>query len=52
MRWLLVEPQALERERRARLKGGLNVDYVGFVLVALWLGALRRVSNLTRASAH
>ena len=43
VQWLLVEPQALERERRERLRGGLKVDWVGFVLVALWLGCLEIV---------
>ncbi len=38
--WLLVEPEALQQERRERLRRGLNVDVVGFVLVALWLGCL------------
>jgi DHA2 family multidrug resistance protein len=43
MRWLLVEPEALEKERQERLRGGLKIDYIGFVLVALWLGALEIV---------
>jgi len=41
--WLLVEPDVLERERKERLKGGLNIDYVGFLLSALMLGALEIV---------
>jgi DHA2 family multidrug resistance protein len=41
--WLLVEPPALERERRELLAGGLKVDLVGFVLVALCLGSLETV---------
>ncbi|HET7847544.1 MAG TPA: DHA2 family efflux MFS transporter permease subunit [Pseudolabrys sp.] len=41
--WLLVEPEALERERRERLARGLNVDWIGFVLVALFLGCLEIV---------
>jgi DHA2 family multidrug resistance protein len=40
VQWLLVEPEILRRERRERLKNGLKVDWVGFVLVALALGAL------------
>jgi DHA2 family multidrug resistance protein len=40
VQWLLVEPEILKRERRERLKNGLKVDWVGFVLVALALGAL------------
>jgi DHA2 family multidrug resistance protein len=35
VRWLLVEPPALERERRELLRGGIKIDYVGFALVAL-----------------
>jgi DHA2 family multidrug resistance protein len=41
--WLLVEPQVLQRERQARLAGGLRVDWVGIVLVGLWLGCLEYV---------
>jgi DHA2 family multidrug resistance protein len=41
--WLVSDPEALERERRERLKGGLKVDFFGFVLVALWLGCLEIV---------
>jgi DHA2 family multidrug resistance protein len=40
---LIVEPEVLIRERRERLKGGLKVDYVGFILVALGLGCLEIV---------
>ena len=43
VQWLLVEPEILERERRARLRQGLRVDWVGFVLVALALGSLEIV---------
>jgi DHA2 family multidrug resistance protein len=43
VQWLLVEPPALERERRERLAGGLKIDYVGFALSALWLGSLEVV---------
>ena len=43
VQWLLVEPPALERERRERLQGGLKIDYIGFALSALWLGALEIV---------
>jgi DHA2 family multidrug resistance protein len=38
--FLVVEPEALERDRRKLLKKGLNVDYVGFALVAIGLGCL------------
>jgi MFS transporter, DHA2 family, multidrug resistance protein len=40
---LLVEPEELQRERAERLRGGLKMDYVGFLLVALWLGTLEIV---------
>jgi DHA2 family multidrug resistance protein len=43
VQWLLVEPQTLERERAQRLERGLNVDWVGIVLVALSLGCLEIV---------
>ncbi len=36
----MVDPPALERDRRKKLQGGLKVDYVGFLLVALGLGCL------------
>jgi MFS transporter, DHA2 family, multidrug resistance protein len=41
--WLLVEPDVLVRERRERLRGGLKIDYIGFALVALWLGSFEVV---------
>jgi DHA2 family multidrug resistance protein len=34
------EPEALKRDRAKLLKGGLKVDFVGFILVALFLGLL------------
>jgi DHA2 family multidrug resistance protein len=34
------EPPALQRDRRALLAGGLKVDVVGFILVALFFGCL------------
>ena len=40
---LVTEPEALERERRQRLAAGVKVDWVGFVLVALFLGCLEIV---------
>jgi DHA2 family multidrug resistance protein len=43
VQWLLVEPEALEKERRQRLAGGLKVDWIGFILVALFLGCLEIV---------
>ncbi|HVY59970.1 MAG TPA: DHA2 family efflux MFS transporter permease subunit [Xanthobacteraceae bacterium] len=39
----LVEPAVLQRERRERLAGGLRVDWLGFLLVALALGSLEVV---------
>jgi DHA2 family multidrug resistance protein len=43
VQWLLVEPPALERERRDRLASGIKIDWFGFLLVALWLGCLEVV---------
>ncbi len=43
VRWLVAEPEILEKERAERLKKGLNVDWIGFVLVALFLGCLEIV---------
>lgn len=43
VQWLLVEPEALERERHERWRHGLKVDWIGFVLVALFLGSLELV---------
>ena len=34
------EPKALVEERKARLKKGLSVDWIGFLLVAIGLGSL------------
>jgi DHA2 family multidrug resistance protein len=39
----VVEPEILDRERQDRLSGGLRIDFVGFALVALFLGALEIV---------
>jgi DHA2 family multidrug resistance protein len=43
VQWLLVKPEILERERRERLRQGLKVDWIGFVLVAVALGSLEIV---------
>jgi DHA2 family multidrug resistance protein len=43
VQWLVVEPPVLEKERADRLSGGLKVDWLGFVLVALFLGCLEIV---------
>ena len=43
VQWLVVEPDVLEREREARLAGGLKIDWVGFALVALMFGSLEFV---------
>ncbi|MER9180103.1 DHA2 family efflux MFS transporter permease subunit [Mesorhizobium sp. M0767] len=40
VQWLLVEPDVLERERKERLKGGLKIDGIGCVLVAIAWGCL------------
>ena len=40
---LVSEPPALELERQELLKGGIKVDLVGFILVALGLGCLEAV---------
>jgi DHA2 family multidrug resistance protein len=37
----IVEPPALQRERKTLLRRGLRVDYVGFILVAVGFGALQ-----------
>jgi MFS transporter, DHA2 family, multidrug resistance protein len=41
--WLVTEPEVLERERRERVARGLRVDWIGFILVALFLGCLEIV---------
>jgi DHA2 family multidrug resistance protein len=38
--FLVTEPKALEKERKKRNRKGLNVDAIGFALVALGLGCL------------
>jgi DHA2 family multidrug resistance protein len=43
VQWLVHEPEVLERERRARLAGGLKIDWIGFLLVAACLGSLEIV---------
>ncbi len=37
----VVEPEALQRDRKRLLAGGLMVDYVGFALVVLGFGTLQ-----------
>jgi MFS transporter, DHA2 family, multidrug resistance protein len=37
---LVDEPEVLRRERERLLKGGLRIDFTGFVLVALFFGCL------------
>ncbi|HEY3800027.1 MAG TPA: DHA2 family efflux MFS transporter permease subunit [Caulobacteraceae bacterium] len=37
---LVAEPAVLEKERKAKIAGGLKVDWVGFLLVAAGLGFL------------
>ena len=41
--WVLVEPEALKRERRQMLAGGLRIDWMGFALIALTFGSLEFV---------
>jgi MFS transporter, DHA2 family, multidrug resistance protein len=41
--WFVDEPEVLERERHERIAGGLKVDWVGFVLIAVTLGSLEVV---------
>ncbi|HEY2754318.1 MAG TPA: DHA2 family efflux MFS transporter permease subunit, partial [Pseudolabrys sp.] len=43
VQWLLIEPDVLERERKERLRKGLRIDWVGFLLVGLFLGCLEIV---------
>ena len=40
---LVDEPEALKEDRRRLLERGIRVDYVGFILVAVWLGCLEVV---------
>jgi DHA2 family multidrug resistance protein len=37
---IIVEPEALQKEREARLAKGLRIDAIGFALIALGLGML------------
>ena len=37
----VVEPEALKRDRRRLLAGGLRVDYIGFALTVIGFGALQ-----------
>jgi len=37
----VVEPKALQEDRRKALHGGLRIDYIGFALVALGFGTLQ-----------
>jgi len=40
---ILVDPPAVENERKEALRGGLKVDFLGFILVAVGLGCLQVV---------
>ncbi len=40
---VLVDPPAVQRDRERMLRGGVRVDYLGFLLVAVGLGALQIV---------
>ena len=39
----VVEPKALQDDRKKALHGGLSIDYIGFALVALGFGTLQVV---------
>jgi MFS transporter, DHA2 family, multidrug resistance protein len=41
--WFVIEPEALEQERRERLAGGLHVDWIGFGLIAIAFASLEWV---------
>jgi DHA2 family multidrug resistance protein len=41
--WLVAEPEVLQRERRERLARGLNIDWLGIVLIVLTFGCLEIV---------
>ena len=41
--WLVEEPDVLQREQRARLARGLNIDWLGILLIALTFGSLEIV---------
>ncbi|MBN8929265.1 MAG: MFS transporter [Rhodospirillales bacterium 69-11] len=41
VQWLVVEPKALQEDRRKLLAGGLKIDVVGVILVVLGFGALQ-----------
>ena len=43
VQWLVTEPEAIERERREKLAAGLDVDWIGFLLIAMALGCLEVV---------
>jgi len=41
--FLLVEPEVETRERKARKKRGIRIDYIGFGLIAIGLGGMQVV---------
>ncbi|MGH9553784.1 MAG: DHA2 family efflux MFS transporter permease subunit, partial [Terriglobales bacterium] len=41
--WLVVEPELLRQERKSLIARGLNIDWVGFLLITLALGCLEVV---------
>jgi DHA2 family multidrug resistance protein len=43
VQWLVVEPEVLERERRAHLARGFKIDWQGFLLIAMTFGSLEVV---------
>ena len=40
---LIVEPPAEKKDRKARVRRGINIDFIGFGLVAVGLGAMQVV---------
>ena len=43
VQWFVVEPEALEEERRQRLAGGLHIDWIGIALITVTFGSLEWV---------
>jgi len=43
VQFMVTEPEALIRERKERLAGGLQIDWIGFALVTIALGSLEVV---------
>jgi DHA2 family multidrug resistance protein len=43
VQWLVIEPEALKKERREHWRKGIRPDWIGFLLVALFFGCLEVV---------